>query len=329
MATPGTGPVTSTAYDDIATTTITRRSRRLADNLSQTTALLMRLKERGRIRTFSGGQAITEELAYSGPGNFQYYSGFDQLNTAQSDMLTAAEFAIKQAAVAVSMSGLEMLQNAGPEQFIDLFAARLEQAEREMRNNISVGLYSDGTGSGGKQIGGLQLLVSDDGTGTVGGIVAGSYTWWKNQFYDFSANSVTPSPATIQSAMNTLFLACSRNRDQPDLIIADDTYYTYYQESLQAIQRISNEKLGAAGFDNLKYKQADVVYDGGLGGDAPASHMYFLNTDFLHWRPHAQRNMVPLNPQRYAVNQDAFVKLIGFAGNMTCSGRQFQGVIVA
>lgn len=329
MAGPGTGGVTSTNYDDIATTTIARRSRKLADNLSDNTALLMRLKQRGKIRTFTGGQAIVEELAYSGPGNFQYYSGYDELGVAQGEMLTGAEYAIKQAAVAVSMSGLEQLQNAGPEQFIDLFAARLEQGEREMINNLSTGIYSDGTGSGGKQIGGLQLLVADAGTGTVGGIVSGTYTWWKNQFYDFSANSVTPSAATIQTAMNTLYLNCSRNRDQPDLIVADDTYYTYYWESLQANQRFHNAKLAEAGFDNLKFKGADVVPDGGLDGAAPASHMYFLNCDYLHWRPHASRNMVPLNPDRYAVNQDAFVKLVAFAGNMTTSGRKFQGAIVA
>lgn len=329
MAGPGTGGVTGVNYDDLATTTIANRSRKLADNLSNNTALLMRMKERGRMRTFNGGIAIAEELAYSGPGNFTYYSGYDTIGTSQGEMLTSAEFAIKQAAVAVSMSGLEMLQNAGTEQFIDLFAARLEQGEREMVNNLSTGLYSNGTGSGGLQIGGLQLLVSDDGTGTVGGIIAGTYSWWQNKVYDFSTNSATPGPATIQTAMNNLFLDCSRNRDQPDLIVADDIYYTYYWESLQANQRFTNDKLASAGFDNLKFKQADVVADGGLNGAAPASHMYFLNTDFLHWRPHAKRNMVPLNPDRYATNQDAFVRLIAWAGNVTTSGRQFQGVVVA
>lgn len=256
-------------------------------------------------------------------------SGYDQLGLTQGDMLTAAEYTIKQAAVAVSISGLEQLQNAGPEQFIDLWAGRVEQGEREMINNLSTGIYSNGTGSGSKQIGGLQLLVSDDGTGTVGGIVSGTYTWWKNGFYDFSVQAVTPSAATIQTAMNTLYLAISRNRDQPDLIVADNTYFTYYWESLQANQRYTNTSLAEAGFDNLKFKGADVVFDGGLNGAAPASHMYMLNTDFLHWRPHAQRNMVPLNPDRYAVNQDAFTRLIAFAGNMTASNRALQGAIVA
>jgi hypothetical protein len=315
-------------FDDVITTTLRNRSKKLADNLSDNTALMFRMKEKGRIRTFSGGRTIVEEIAFSGPGNFQYYSGYETLGTSQDDMLTAAEYNIKQAAVAVSMSGLEMLQNAGPEQIIDLSAARIEQAERELVNNLSAGLYADGTGSSGKEIGGLGLLVADDGTGTVGGIVSGTYTWWMNQFFDFSDEGLTAGPSTIQRAMNTEYLECSRNRDHPDLVVADNTYYTYYWESLQAIQRITNPKLAAAGFENLKFMGADVIFDGGLGGDATATRMWFLNTDYLHWRPHAQRNMVPLNPDRYAVNQDAWVKLIAFAGNMTCSSRRLQGKLV-
>ena len=163
----------------------------------------------------------------------------------------------------------------------------------------------------------------------LGGIVSGTYTWWKNVIYDFSTESITPSATTIQAAMNSMFLSTLRGRDQVDLIVADNTYYTYYWSSLQTNQRYTNPRLAEAGFDNLKFKSADVVVDGGKGGDAPASHMYFLNTNYLHWRPHAQRNMVPLNPDRHATNQDAVVKLIAWAGNMTASNRSLQGLILA
>ena len=322
MATPNSN------FDDIITTTLRERSGRLADNFSENTALLFRMKERGKIRTFNGGRTIVEEIAFAGPGNFSYYSGYDTLNISQDDMLTSAEYNIKQAGVAISMNGLEMIQNAGAEQVIDLMAGRIEQGEREMVNNLSNGLYSNGTGSGGKQIGGLQLTVSDAGTGTVGGIDSSTFTWWQNQIYDFSTEVVTAGASTIQTAMNTLYLLTARNRDHPDLIVADNNYYRFYWESLQAIQRVNNPKLAAAGFENLKFMGADVVFDGGNGGDAPANHMYFLNTDFLHWRPHAERNMVPLNPDRFATNQDALVKLVVFAGNMTVSNRSLQGVMV-
>ena len=92
-------------------------------------------------------------------------------------------------------------------------------------------------------------------------------------------------------------------------------------------QRFTDDKLAAAGFQNLKFMGADVVFDGGQGGDAPVDHMYFLNTNFIHYRPHRDRNMVPLDPDRFATNQDAMVKLIGWAGNMTVSNAALQGVL--
>src|SRR5690348_14955648 len=118
-------------FDEILTTTLYNRSKQVADNLTNNTALLFRMKERGRVRPVDGGNSILEHLAFSGPGNGQWYSGYDALSLSQTDMLTTAEFNFKQYAVAVSASGLEMLRNSGAEQFIDLMASRIEQAERE------------------------------------------------------------------------------------------------------------------------------------------------------------------------------------------------------
>ena len=106
------------------------------------------------------------------------YSGYDILNISASDVITAAEFAWKQAYVAVVASGLELRNNSGKSQIKNLAKARLTNAMRTFKNNMSSDLYSDGTAA--NQIGGLQSTVSDAGTGTVGGIVSGTYTFWKN-----------------------------------------------------------------------------------------------------------------------------------------------------
>lgn len=321
MASPG--------LDEITTTTLRYRSGKLRDNMSKNIALLMRLQQKENIAPVSGGRTIVEELEYAENSTFMYYSGDETLNISASDVFTAAEFDWKQAAVAVKINGLELLRNSGREKVIDLLEARIKNAEKTMLNNLSTGVYSDGTGTGGKQIGGLQLLVSDAGTGTVGGINSTTYSFWRNAIYDFSSNGVAASATTIQDAMNSLYLSISRNRDVPDLIVADNTYFGYYWKSLQAIQRITDDKMASAGFQTLKFMNADVVYDGGFSGTAPSAHMYFLNTDYLKFRPHRDRNMVPLNPDRFSTNQDAMVKLIGFAGNLTISNRSLQGVIVA
>jgi hypothetical protein len=319
----------SPGLDEIVTTTLRYRSGKLRDNMSKNIALLSRLQERENVSPVSGGRSIVEELEYAENSTFMYYSGDETLNVMNSDVFTAAEYDWKQCAVAVKINGLELLKNSGREKVIDLLEARIKNAEKTMLNNLSTGVYSDGTGTGGKQIGGLQLLVSDAGTGTVGGINSTTYPFWQNQVYDFSANGVSASALTIQDAMNSLYLATSRNRDAVDLIVADNTYFGFYWKSLQAIQRVTNDKLASAGFQTLKFMGADVVFDGGFSGTAPAAHMYFLNTNYIKFRPHRDRNMVPMNPDRFSVNQDAMVKLIGWAGNMTCSNRSLQGVIVA
>ena len=77
----------------------------------------------------------------------------------------------------------------------------------------------------------------------------------------------------------------------------------------------------------MMFNSAEVVLDGGIGGSSPGHRMYFLNTKYLSWCPHKDRNMVPLNHDRYSTNQDALVKLIAFAGNLCASNRMLQGVL--
>jgi hypothetical protein len=314
---------------DIVATTIQNRSRQVADNVLKNNALLAKLNQRGNVKTISGGNVIFEELSFAENANAGFYSGYDLLPVAAQDVISAAEFQIKQFAVPVVMSGLEMLQNSGKEQFIDLLEARLNVAESTMMNKLAQSIYSDGTGSSGKEVTGLNAAVpSDPTTGTYGGIDRATWTFWRSQLYDFSAQSVTPSATTIQAGMNKLWSSLTRGSDRPDLIVFDNNYWTFYMGSLQAQQRFTSTETGNLGFPTLKFMDADVVLDGGIGGYCPANTGFMLNTKYIKWRPHAQRNMVPLSPnRRYAINQDAEVQILAWAGNLTSSGAQFQGRI--
>lgn len=334
---------------EIVTTTLRNRTGELADNMSRNNALLARLNRRGRVKTFSGGRTIVQELNYANNQTFQWYSGYQVLNIAPSQTFTAAEYPIRQSACAVSISGLEELQNSGEEAIIDLLESRIENAEDTFMNGMSNGIYGDGTITG--SVGGLQLLVTSSPTsGVVGGIDRSTWTFWQNQAYGAVTNGgAAATSANIQNYMDSLWLQLVRGRDVPDLIVADNNFYKYYWQSLQAIQRIQSEngegEFATLGFQTLKYNSADVVLDGGFQGfstdplpyetsagtsavgGVPASTMYFLNTKYIHWRPHARRNMVPLDPDRFSVNQDAMVKLIGWAGNMTLSNSFLQGIL--
>ena len=320
MASPG--------LSEIVSTTLRNRSGVVADNMSKNNALLYRLSKRGKVKPVSGGRTIVRELSYAENSTFQRYSGYELLNVSPSDVISAAEFDWKQASVAVTISGLEQHQNSGEDAIIDLLETRIEVAEKTMQNNLSQDMYSDGTASSGKQIGGLQLLVADVPTsGTVGGINRASYAFWRNQAYSATTDGGSAASAlNIQKYMNALYQRTTRQTDKVDLIIADTNYYNFYLQSLQAIQRITSDEMASAGFQSLKYMGADVIFNGGIGGGCPANHMYFLNTDYLYWQPHRDVNMVPLDRVN-SINQDATVQLIIWMGNLTISNAELQGVI--
>lgn len=322
--------------DELVTTTLRNRSGKLADNMSKNTALLYRLRSKGKARPFSGGRTIIHELAYAENSTYKRYAGYETLNISPSDVFTAAEFNIKQAAVAVTISGLEQIQNSGKEQVIDLLESRIENAEQTFINNLSADIYSDGTADGGKQVGGLASLVSATPTNTVGGISSNTWDFWKNFVSVQSAPASTWTTSLITPAMNKAWINTTRGNDAVDLIIAGNGSYQAYLESLQGIQRVQNAKMADAGYTTLKYMNADVVLDGqvgvgyaALGGGNPQSeYMYFLNTDYIMYRPFAGRDMVPLNPTRHSTSQDALVRLMVWAGNMTINNRFAQAVVI-
>lgn len=312
---------------EIVTTTLRNRRGRLADNVLNHNALLRRLNMSGNVQTETGGRTLVEEIEYAENSTFKYYSGYEELDISASDVFTSAEYNWKQAAAVVTISGLERRQNSGREQSIRLLDRRLRNAEKTLMNNLSTGVYSDGTGSSGKQIGGLQSLVADAPTsGSVGGIDRASFSFWQNKTYDFSDESVTASATTIQAAMNDAWLRVVRGSDKPNFIVFGTTYYSFFWNSLQAIQRIASDTEAASGFQTLSWYgpggRADVFHDDGVS----ATRGYFLNTDFIFWRVHRDANMHPLT-DRESINQDATVVPIIFMGNMTMSNAELQLVM--
>ncbi len=319
----------NSSYSDVLATTIESRTGVVDDNVTANNALLTRLNQKGRKKPFSGGSVILQELSFAANSTAKYYSGAETLDISPSDVISASQWTIKQAAVAVTINGLEMIQNAGEEAIIDLFDARMDVAEASIENLVADGIYSDGTGTQGKQITGLQaMVVASPSSGTVGGIDRATWSFWQNQTFDFSSDlGASASASNIQTGFNTLYAKCVRGSDVPDLILVGNKFWGFYMASLQTNQRfVGDSEMAKLGFVSTKYMNADVVLDGGIGGNIPANTGYMLNTKYIFFRPHRQRNFTPIGDERMSTNQDAIVRLIGWAGNMTASGLQFQGI---
>lgn len=324
----------NTDFDDIVTTTLRNRSGKLADNATKTTAFLDRLRKKGKVKPAAGGRTIVQELETSLNPNGGWFAGYDVLSTNTFQPFSAAEFSWKQAYVPVVWSGLEKLKNMGEFEVIDLIMARVKNGEKSLYDLVATASFSDGTSYGGKQLQGLGLyVVQANTTGIVGGIDRAANTFWRNQVASVTMSGTTmnlasTNPSPFLAQLNSLAISCTRGKDRPDLYVADATAYNLYLQSLQPIQRISDTDMAGAGFTNLKYfgvgSNADFVLDNGY---CTAKTVYALNTDYIYLRPHPDRNFVPFGGDRVPVNQDATVRMLGFAGNLCVSNMKVQGIL--
>lgn len=319
----------NSTFTELVTTTFRKHRKDIKDNISNNNALLARLKAKGNTKYEDGGLSIVEPLDYAANSTYQRYSGYDTLNIGASDVISAAEFSWKQIAINVVASGLELRTNSGDSRIINLVKSRMKNAVRTFKNNFSSDVYS--AGSLPNQIGGLQALVADAGTGTIGGIDSSTWEFWKNIVQSAASplqggGGITPGPTTMEQLMLPLWLELAEGNDAPDLIVSSNEYFAFYEREQVSLKRYTNSDTAKGGFTSLKYKSADVIYDGGSG--IPAAHMYFLNTDYLYLITHPDADMTTMEEMK-PINQDAAVIPILWMGNMAVSNRRRQGVLKA
>jgi len=326
-------PSPNAIFTELVSTTFRKHRSEIKDNVSKNNAMLRRLYDSKQVRKEDGGLSIAVPLDYASNGTYQRYSGYDVLNVSASDVISAAEYQWRQIAINVVASGLELRTNSGDSRIINLVKARMKNAIRTFKNNFSADLYSDGTLP--NQINGIQALISDAGTGTVGGIDSSTWGFWRNQVQSAAAplqggGAITPGPTTMESLMLPLWLALVRGDDAPDIIISDNNYFTFYEQSQTSLKRYTNDGgsagKAAGGFVSLKYKSADVIFDGGSG--IPVNHMYFENSNYLELVVHKDADMAVMDEMK-PWNQDAAVVPVLWMGNLTCSNRSLQGVLKA
>lgn len=317
MATPN--------VSEIVATTIEHRNRVVADNIANTNAILSAMKRAGGFKTMDGGSVIFEELNFAENPNTGWYSGYDILPLQASDVVSTAQYTLKLASAQVVISGQEMLQNSGKAKMIDLLDAKVGAAESTIQNLIVKGIYSDGTANSGKQLTGLKAAVPViNNTGVYGGIDRATWAFWRNKSVTVAGGLTR---ANIYENMLNMYLALTKGGKKANLIVADENLFAMYNMSLTADQRFADTDTAGRGFQNITFMGVPVVMEPQSSG-MPANTMYFLNTDYLKLRTHKDRNFVPLD-LGHATNQDAITKAMGWAGNLTCSGAQYQGVLTS
>ena len=302
-------------FDNLLSTTLANYRDQLTDNIFTARPLTYTLMEKGRIRMLNGGTKIVEPLIYGLNDTVGSYGGYDTINLAPQQGISAAEYEWKQYAASISISGIEEAKNNGEQEIINLLEAKIMQAEESMREGFNTMFFADGTGNSSKDWNGLGNLVESGNT--VGNIDSNTYTWWKSYEENTSA-------ALTLAQMSTAYNSVSVGNDHPDTLLTTQTLFEKYEALLQPNLRYTDTKTADAGFQNLLFKSAPVMYDTGC----TAGTFYFLNSKYLTLVGHTSKwfdQTAFVRPE----DLDARYALIMCYGNLTVRNRAKQGKLTA
>jgi len=341
------------SYTSIVASVLDKVRGAVEDQITANNKLLYFYRKSGNWKgVSSGGDRYRVSLMYE-LGAADSYSSFGQIDVTPSDGMTSAFFDWRQAAAAVSISGLEEFKNRGTERVFDLLKERTTQSVLGLETLFSKGMLQ-GQGSvdstsittartssvnGSTFIDPLPLLVEYSPTSTVGSISATTETWWKNQIGGSTGDSAASTFAAFLQELRHLYNLCSKGgggaKGSPDFCVADQSTYELYEAALAAAHRNPSYTKGDIAFENVAFKGATVVWDEFVPDvknadlaptGADSGTWYMLNSNYLGVAFDKSHNFT-VGDFVMPENQDAKTALILWYGVHWASNRRKLGVM--
>lgn len=314
---------TAAQFVEIATMTISKYSKKLANNVLQSNALFGKLYDKKRI--VSGGKDLQFSIKYKENTNVMSFKDYDKLVIDATEQFCEAKYDWAAYNVAIVFSDFEMAKNSGEERMMDLIKSRIQAAEEDLTNRLNDDLYLDGTGNDNKNILGLAALVADTPTtGIVGGIDRAVDTWWQSKYK--VATGAWGSATNLYGRKDTdyLFTTIRVGKSVPDLMLMGSYAFRGLKAELESVERGNTDFKARKnwGFVDLNFNGMDGVYDEAC----PAGKEYLINTDYMQLTVHNQYNFKPIPAQR-PDDQASFVQHIRTFLQLTTDRSAAHGVI--
>lgn len=334
--------VSNYQFGQLLTAAVARREKVIQDIVHNSTPLTNILKDKGRIQTKrAGGPELRIPVQFD-KLTAQWFTGYDKIQITPRELVNSAVFNWSRVVAPFSLNGTEILFTGGVEEQIDLVSFYLRDAEKAVGEEFELGIISDGTAQGGRQMIGLGAAIPiTPNTGTYGGIDRATVPNWRTSTFNIASGDVsgftTWDSTTARPIINRIALNRSRNGRYADLLIADALAYEAIDASLVAHQRIVEDgggtnrmtKVGSLGFTALQIMTAagpvNVVAAGGIGNVMPANTIFGIDTEGLAIYEFPGQSFVPFHPGDGVrpVNQDAIAQGIVWSGQMVLENPLF------
>lgn len=273
----------------------------------------------GSIETKNGGKQIEEDVSIKENPNVGFVAYNETIGTDEAEVLAEAVFQWKYCyGNAVAYEARILANRDSKFRKHKLVEEIVLNAEETMINAVGKGIWNTSEPNG---LDGLPQLITDDGTGIVGGLDTATYPLWMNKFHNLAAGYTGND---LQEAMAVLYRKCTRGVSKPDLIITTPDLYGVFEASLVKQQRfVDNPRLADAGFEELRFHGATVIFD----ENCPPNRMYFLNTKAIAFNFHADA-MFTVGKREKLFGQPKYAWPITAMCNFSVRRRRDLGVLV-
>jgi len=299
------------SWDQVSAITAKKFIPKMVDNIFDSNPTLKRLRDKSP--KLDGGTKIMVPLNYAQTTANGWFTGADTLNTSDSENISAAEYAWKQAYANITITRLDELKNSGETQILNLVKNKVQIAEKTLADTLGTAIYN--AGSTAKAIVGLRAII--DSASTVGGIDQSSYAWWQGQ-EDTSSTTLT------MSVLQTQFTNATIGNDSPTLITGTRSNFDRYYNLLQPQQRFVDVESAKGGFTSLMFNGAPFISD----SHCPTAHIFMINEKYLDLYIHKDENF-RFEPFIKPIDQNVKVAKVYFAGALASSNNRMHAKIEA
>jgi hypothetical protein len=217
-------------------------------------ALFREMERQGMIKKESLGQQIEHTLDYRrNPGTMISSTDLSPYSLTKTEVLTAAQYDIAEIVAPIVWSKKQEAQNSTPAKKVDLVTSLIANgitSHDDILENAFFGTTTNG-------FLGLQTLLPTNGQGVVGGIDAGTETWWRNP------STTYVDDTDIEAGMTVIWNQCAKGSGSnmmPTLIVSDGATQALFESTQQAQQRYVDEEELKAGFKILAFKTSRYVF---------------------------------------------------------------------
>lgn len=292
---------------------------KLVDGVYNSNPFIARLSRPEYKKLIEGGTEIVLPVINSEPSVGGFYDDFDTLDTTPTDNITASKHQWKQLYEPVRVSRKQVLMNSSDQAKLDLVKAKMQVAEKNMRDRMGTGLFSDGTAATGllttKQITGLRAVVST--SSTYGGIAPADFAEWVGVV---KTNSSVLRPLSLNLMQNT-FGALKQDSDEPSVLVTTQAVYDVVWSLFQPHQRLMSEEMAGLGFkDILTFNGKPILVD----SHCKANTIYFLSEQYLQLCVHRDEDFRKETLERLETSNSMLMRIF-WMGNLASNNRRFQG----